>query len=110
MALEVGDKAPAFSLATDGGVFTAEAGQGSHTSWSRLGQGLPNAAVDDLTVGPDNCIYATAHGHANAAPHGDCYPLCHPHPNADGGADRHSGLRGLVSDLPGSQGQGHRKR
>lgn len=50
------------ALATDGGVFTAEAGQGSHTSWSRLGAGLPNAAVDDLTVGPDNYIYAATHG------------------------------------------------
>ena len=50
------------ALATDGGVFTAEAGQGSDTSWSRLGDGLPNAAVDDLTVGPDNYIYAATHG------------------------------------------------
>jgi hypothetical protein len=50
------------ALATDGGVFTAQAGQGSQTSWSRLGAGLPNAAVDDLTVGPDNYIYAATHG------------------------------------------------
>ncbi len=50
------------ALATDGGVFTAEAGQGSDTLWSRLGDGLPNAAVDDLTVGPDNYIYAATHG------------------------------------------------
>jgi hypothetical protein len=50
------------ALATDGGVFTAVAGQGSQTSWSRLGAGLPNAAVDDLTVGPDNYIYAATHG------------------------------------------------
>jgi sugar lactone lactonase YvrE len=50
------------ALATDGGVFTAEAGQGSQTLWSRLGSGLPNAAVDDLTVGPDNYIYAATHG------------------------------------------------
>ena len=50
------------ALATDGGVFTAEAGQGSQTSWSRLGAGLPNASVNDLTVGPDNYIYAATHG------------------------------------------------
>jgi sugar lactone lactonase YvrE len=43
-------------------VFTAVAGRGSQTSWSRLGAGLPNAAVDDLTVGPDNYIYAATHG------------------------------------------------
>ena len=37
-------------------------GEGASTSWSRLGHGLPNAAVDDLTQGPDNYIYAATHG------------------------------------------------
>jgi hypothetical protein len=50
------------ALATDGGVFTAREGEGASTSWSRLGHGLPNAAVDDLTQGPDNYIYAATHG------------------------------------------------
>ena len=50
------------ALATDAGVFTAAAGQGSATTWSRLGAGLPNVAVDDLTVGPDGFIYAATHG------------------------------------------------
>jgi sugar lactone lactonase YvrE len=50
------------ALATDQGVFTARAGQGIATTWSRLGSGLPNAAVDDLTAGPDGFIYAATHG------------------------------------------------
>jgi hypothetical protein len=50
------------ALGTDQGVFTAAAGQGSATTWSRLGSGLPNAAVDDLTAGPDGNIYAATHG------------------------------------------------
>ena len=50
------------ALATDQGVFTAQAGQGSATTWSRLGSGLPNVAVDDLTAGPDGYIYAATHG------------------------------------------------
>jgi len=50
------------ALATDQGVFTARAGQGTATSWSRLGSGLPNAAVDDLTAGPGGFIYAATHG------------------------------------------------
>ena len=50
------------ALATDAGVFTAAAGQGSATTWSRLGTGLPNAAVDDLTDGHDGFIYAATHG------------------------------------------------
>ena len=50
------------ALATDQGVFTARAGQGTATTWSRLGSGLPNAAVDDLTAGPDGFIYAATHG------------------------------------------------
>ncbi|HWE56561.1 MAG TPA: sialidase family protein [Acidimicrobiales bacterium] len=50
------------ALATDQGVFTATAGAGTATTWSRLGTGLPNAAVDDLTVGPSGYIYAASHG------------------------------------------------
>jgi hypothetical protein len=50
------------ALATDQGVFTALAGKGSSTRWSRLGIGLPNAAVDDLTAGPGGYIYAATHG------------------------------------------------
>ena len=50
------------ALATDAGVYTAQEGMGTHTAWSRLGSGLPNAAVDDLTVGPDGFIYAATHG------------------------------------------------
>ena len=50
------------ALATDAGVFTAAVGQGAATSWSRLGTGLPNAAVNDLTRGPDGMIYAATHG------------------------------------------------
>lgn len=43
-------------------MFTARAGEGINTSWSGLGSGLPNAAVDDLTAGPDGFIYAATHG------------------------------------------------
>ena len=50
------------ALGTDMGVFTAAEGQGGSTSWSRLGSGLPNAVVDDLTAGPDGYIYAATHG------------------------------------------------
>jgi sugar lactone lactonase YvrE len=50
------------ALATDQGVFTAREGQGTATTWSRLGTGLPNAVVDDLTAGPDGDIYAATHG------------------------------------------------
>jgi hypothetical protein len=50
------------ALATDQGVFTATEGRGTSTRWSRLGRGLPNAAVDDLTVGPNGYIYAATHG------------------------------------------------
>ncbi len=34
------------------GMFSADEGQGDATSWSRLGDGLPNAADDDVTLGP----------------------------------------------------------
>lgn len=50
------------ALGTDIGVFTAQAGQGAGTTWSRLGSGLPNVVVDDLTSGPDGFIYAATHG------------------------------------------------
>jgi len=50
------------ALGTDDGVFTAGEGQGSQTAWSRLGAGLPNVVVDDLTVGPQGYIYAATHG------------------------------------------------
>ena len=50
------------ALGTDQGVFTAAAGQGTATTWSRLGSGLPNAAVDDLPARPGGFIYAATHG------------------------------------------------
>ena len=50
------------ALATDAGVFTAAEGQGAATTWSVLGTGLPNVAVDDLTEGPAGFIYAATHG------------------------------------------------
>ena len=54
------------ALGTDSGVFTAPEdqgpGTGGATTWSRLGSGLPNAAVDDLTLGPDGDVYAATHG------------------------------------------------
>jgi hypothetical protein len=50
------------ALATDDGVFTAREGRGGHTRWERLGTGLPNVAVDDLTSGPSGYIYAATHG------------------------------------------------
>ncbi|HEX6451537.1 MAG TPA: hypothetical protein VF060_18995 [Trebonia sp.] len=50
------------ALATDTGVFTAREGQGSQTSWSVLGSGLPNMSVNDLTAGPGGYLYAATHG------------------------------------------------
>jgi hypothetical protein len=50
------------ALGTDQGVFTATAGQGIVTKWSRLGHGLPNVVIDDLTQGPGGWIYAGTHG------------------------------------------------
>jgi hypothetical protein len=50
------------ALATDAGAYTAAAGQGSATSWSRLGTGLPNTSINNLTPGPDGFIYAATHG------------------------------------------------
>ena len=50
------------ALGTDQGVFTALAGKGTGTQWSRLGSGLPNAVVDDLAAGPHGYVYAGTHG------------------------------------------------
>ncbi len=50
------------ALATDAGMYTAQEGQGTLTSWSRLGAGLPNASVNDVTPGPNGYIYAATHG------------------------------------------------
>jgi sugar lactone lactonase YvrE len=50
------------ALATDLGMYTAATHRGSHTSWSRLGSGLPNASVNDVTMGPDGKLYAATHG------------------------------------------------
>ncbi len=50
------------ALGTGQAVFTAAAGRGRSTTWSRLGTGLPNAVVDDLTAGPHGYIYAATHG------------------------------------------------
>ncbi|MGA9857413.1 MAG: hypothetical protein WBQ18_06080 [Solirubrobacteraceae bacterium] len=50
------------ALATDLGMYTARAGLGYRTEWSRLGYGLPNASVNDVTPGPDGYIYAGTHG------------------------------------------------
>ena len=50
------------ALATDAGMFTAAQGQGAGTAWSRLGSGLPNVVVDNVTQGPDGFIYAASHG------------------------------------------------
>jgi hypothetical protein len=50
------------ALATDIGMFTASAGRGADTRWSRLGYGLPNVADDDVTIGPGGDIYVATHG------------------------------------------------
>jgi hypothetical protein len=50
------------ALGTDSGVYTAKAGVGVASNWSRLGTGLPNASVNDLTPGPKGYIYAATHG------------------------------------------------
>jgi hypothetical protein len=50
------------ALATDSGAYTAPAGQGSRTRWSRLGTGLPNASLNNITIGPDGYLYAATHG------------------------------------------------
>jgi hypothetical protein len=49
--------------ATDIGVFTAAAGQGAATAWTRYGTALPNASVNDLALGSDESyIIAATHG------------------------------------------------
>jgi hypothetical protein len=50
------------ALATDQGMFGASEGQGARTRWWRLGGNLPNASVNDVTLGPDGYIYAATHG------------------------------------------------
>jgi sugar lactone lactonase YvrE len=50
------------ALATDQGMFVAREGQGTSTSWFRLGHGLPNASVNNVTPGPGGRIYAATHG------------------------------------------------
>jgi len=50
-------------LGTDIGAFTATAGQGATTVWSRLGSGLPAASVNEVTLTPDGkTIIAATHG------------------------------------------------
>lgn len=50
-------------VATDIGVFTAPAGGGTTTSWSRFGSGLPNASTNDLSLTSDGAtITAATHG------------------------------------------------
>ena len=52
-----------FCLATDIGVFTALAGGGTGTSWSRYGSGLPTSSVNDLAVSPaGDYVMAATHG------------------------------------------------
>ena len=55
-------KGSKLALATDAGMFTATVGGGASTSWSRLGTGLPDVVVDNVTPGPDGNIYAATHG------------------------------------------------
>jgi hypothetical protein len=50
-------------LATDIGVFIANAGEGAATTWSRFGTGLPNASTNDLQLSPNGSyIIAATHG------------------------------------------------
>lgn len=50
------------ALATDLGMYTARAYRGARTYWTRLGSGLPNVSVNDVTPGPNGYIYAATHG------------------------------------------------
>ncbi len=50
------------ALATDGGAYTAQTEQGSRTRWYRLGTGLPNASLNNITIGPEGYLYAATHG------------------------------------------------
>jgi sugar lactone lactonase YvrE len=47
-------------LGTDVGAFAADADHPGH--WSRVGGGLPNAPINNLTVAPDGSIVAATHG------------------------------------------------
>jgi hypothetical protein len=50
-------------VAMDVGVYTAPAGGGAATSWSRLGTALPNASVNDISLTSDgSTITAATHG------------------------------------------------
>jgi hypothetical protein len=50
-------------LATDIGVFIAQAGQGAGTTWSRFGTALPNASTNDLQLSPNGSyLIAATHG------------------------------------------------
>ena len=46
-------------VATDVGVYTASTTGGT---WNRVGTGLPNVIVTDLSVTPDGRILAATHG------------------------------------------------
>ncbi|HZP14270.1 MAG TPA: hypothetical protein VFA96_00495, partial [Nocardioides sp.] len=50
------------ALATDSGAYTARAGEGSRTRWSRLGSGLPNSSLNNITIGPNDYLYVATHG------------------------------------------------
>jgi len=47
-------------LGTDVGVFAASLS--APTTWSRLGSGLPNASVNNLTIAPNGDVVAATHG------------------------------------------------
>jgi hypothetical protein len=50
------------ALATDSGAYAARAGDGWRTRWQRLGTGLPNASLNNITIGPDGYLYVATHG------------------------------------------------
>jgi sugar lactone lactonase YvrE len=50
------------ALATDSGAYTARAEQGTWTRWSRLGTGLPNSSLNNISIGPEGYLYAATHG------------------------------------------------
>jgi hypothetical protein len=51
------------ALATDIGAFVADAGNGSGTTWSRLGSNLPNTSINNLRLNPDGkTLLAATHG------------------------------------------------
>ena len=50
-------------LGTDIGAFIATEGQAGSTRWRSAGHGLPNASVNNITLGPDGrTVYAATHG------------------------------------------------